>query len=86
MQTTGSLHRPLLLALGVLLISGIAAVTMAHTAHFQPVTSAEVEGALSHLVQVAGRWRSGHWPGFTLSRTPASIGRSPTFFEPEPSL
>lgn len=53
MQTTGSLHRPLILALGVLLISGIAAVTMAHTAHFQPVTSAEVEGALSHLVQVA---------------------------------
>ncbi|HRL37003.1 MAG TPA: hypothetical protein PLH50_09265 [Ottowia beijingensis] len=37
----------------MLLISGIAAVTMAHTAHFQPVTSAEVEGALSHLVQVA---------------------------------
>ena len=44
--------RQLTVALGVLLISGSAFVSIVQTPHTQPVTSAEVDGALMHLSEV----------------------------------
>lgn len=46
-----TLHQ-LTVALGVLLISGNAFVSIVPTPHTQPVTSAEVDGALMHLSEV----------------------------------
>ena len=44
--------RQLTVALGVLLISGSAFVSIVQTPHTQPVTSSEVDGALMHLSEV----------------------------------
>ncbi|MBP7458332.1 MAG: hypothetical protein KA826_07155 [Ottowia sp.] len=46
-----TLHQ-LTVALGVLLIAGSAFVSIVQTPHTQPVTSAEVDGALMHLSEV----------------------------------
>lgn len=53
MQNAGPLRRTLALTVGVLLITGAAAVSIVQTPHFQPVSSSEVDGALTHLVEVA---------------------------------
>ena len=52
MDTARLTLRQLTVALGVLLISGSAFVSIVQTPHTQPVTSAEIDGALMHLSEV----------------------------------
>ena len=52
MDTARLTLRQLTVTLGVLLIAGSAFVSIVQTPHAQPVTSAEVDGALMHLSEV----------------------------------
>ena len=52
MDTASLTLHQLTVSLGVLLIAGSAFLSIVQTPHTQPVTSAEVDGALMHLSEV----------------------------------
>lgn len=53
MKPAASPRRQLALSLGVVLVAALAFIAITQAPHFQPVSSAEVEGALDHLSTVA---------------------------------